>query len=74
MDRYGRLQEHQEDHENDVRARIEEDSQPVELERLGLSDGPRDPENTTGEVHRAKEWQAEKRYKADDISTARVSI
>ena len=48
-------QQEREDCENDVRARIEEDSQPVELERLGLSDGPHDPENTTGEVHRTDE-------------------
>ena len=67
-------QQEREDCENDVRARIEEDSQPVELERLGLSDGPHDSENTTGEVHRTDEYQGKEGKETDHFLAARVRI
>ena len=71
------LDEHRNGHEgdeNDVRTHIKEDSQPVKLLCFGLSDSSHDSNNTASEVHRADEWQAEERDKADDVSTARVSI
>ena len=52
---------HHKGEKNDVRARIEEDSQPVELARLRLAHCPDDPNNAASEVHRAKEWHAEER-------------
>ena len=71
------LDEHRNEHEgdeNDVRTHIKEDSQPVKLLRFGLSGSSHESDNNASEVHRADEWHAEERDKADDVSTARVSI
>ena len=68
---------HRRSHEgkkNGVRARVKKDSEPVELPNLRLPHSPRDSGNATGEVHRANDYQGKERQKADDVSSARISI